>query len=503
MDDLVEWFKRRGGSIDESAMGFTVFPADGGRGAVALGDIPEGHALFTLPRSLTLSTRTSSLPLRIPEEWKKYELGKGWVGLILCMMWEEAQPDSLWAEYLASLPDVFSTPMFWSEEELSELNATAIIDKIGKDEAEKEYHNKLLPTVRSRPDIFQPEAIESTYSLRRFHIMGSRILSRCFTVEKWSGDEDHDAEDAQTEEEAEHAEAGDASFVSSDAGGTQSGQNNMDVDEEPAAGPVLGDAEDSEDEDDSGDVAMVPMADMLNARYGSENAKLFYESRDLRMVTTKPIASGEQIWNTYGDPPNSDLLRRYGHVDLLALSDGDGMGNPSDIVEVRADLVLNHVNSKKQSHELEERIDWWLEEGGDDVFVFTRDAELPSELVSLIRLLILPPTEWTKTRDKGKLPKGKVDDVRILHVVTGALHERLQQYPTSIEDDEALLATALSENKRQAVIVRLAEKHILRKALHHVETLVGQMTRKPPSGMLKRSAGKNGTEKQSKKVKHR
>lgn len=73
-------------------------------------------------------------------------------------------------------------------------------------------------------------------------------------------------------------------------------------------------------------------------------------------------------WNTYGDPPNSDLLRCYGHVDVLPLPQG-GEGNPADVVEIRADLAVAvitqqpHTLSAKDS---EDRIDWWLEEGGDE-----------------------------------------------------------------------------------------------------------------------------------------
>ncbi|KAK0455571.1 uncharacterized protein EV420DRAFT_577909 [Desarmillaria tabescens] len=96
-------------------MGFHVFPpSERGRGAVALHDIPvrsvglynnlylnffqEGHTLFTIPRSLVISTRTSLLPAHIgPDEWKSRQLERGWSGLILCMMYisrEEGNSDS-------------------------------------------------------------------------------------------------------------------------------------------------------------------------------------------------------------------------------------------------------------------------------------------------------------------------------------------------------------------------------------------------------------------------
>ena len=76
---------------------------------------------------------------------------------------------------------------------------------------------------------------------------------------------------------------------------------------------------------------------------------------------THSETKGKAQWNTYGDPPNSDLLRRYGHVDRVPLPDGS-LGNPADIVELRADLVLESVASK----DLGDRVDWWLEEGGDE-----------------------------------------------------------------------------------------------------------------------------------------
>lgn len=98
-------------------------------------------------------------------------------------------------------------------------------------------------------------------------------------------------------------------------------------------------------------------------------------------------------FNTYGDPPNSDLLRRYGHVDLVPLypspsaptpdrlgdvemNDGDtagetilNLGNPSDVAEVRADLVVHAVQTANvglRGKDVRACIEWWLDEGGDE-----------------------------------------------------------------------------------------------------------------------------------------
>ncbi len=82
------------------------------------------------------------------------------------------------------------------------------------------------------------------------------------------------------------------------------------------------------------------------------------------------MADKSPQWNTYGDPPNSDLLRRYGHVDVVQLRPPlSGTGNPGDVVEVGADLVVA-VASKKVKYGLQERVDWWLEEADDEYAIF-------------------------------------------------------------------------------------------------------------------------------------
>jgi len=448
MEDFMAWFHSQSGTVDSTAMGLGDIPGHG-RGAYALRDIPEGHTLFTIPRQMTLSTRTSVLPdLLGKETWKEFKLDRGWAGLILCMMWEEAQgASSKWSGYLADLPSTFDTPMFWTSEELKELNGTAVVDKLGRDDAERDYHGKLMPAAQSRPDLFTSEKLLKHYTLERYHVMGSRILSRSFTVLKWTGEyEDAMVADADTS-------IGSGMDVDMDA--------NNSAELEQLDGSEIDDDED-EDMEDPGDVAMVPMADMLNARFESENAKLFYEERDLKMITTKAIKAGEQIWNTYGDPPNSDLLRRYGHVDFVPLRPPlSGMGNPADVVEIRADLVVAAVKaSGKAVGDVQERVDWWLEVSDDDTFVIQTDCDVPDELISLVLLLMLPVPDWEKTRRKEKLPKAKMS-LDIVPLISSVVENRLSKYPTTIQGDETLLNTPLSLNKRNAVIVRLGEKYIL------------------------------------------
>lgn len=75
------------------------------------------------------------------------------------------------------------------------------------------------------------------------------------------------------------------------------------------------------------------------------------------MMATVAIKAGEQIWNTYADPPNSDLLRRYGHVDET---------NAEDLVEIGMESLIDLIagDNVDLNHELKNvRAEWLLDAG--------------------------------------------------------------------------------------------------------------------------------------------
>jgi SET domain-containing protein 6 len=88
--------------------------------------------------------------------------------------------------------------------------------------------------------------------------MGSRILSRSFNVEKWDSGEGED------ENAAANTSCGSEMDIDSPQGseGKKSASHHDEAEEEDGGGI-----------DESSDIAMVPIADMLNARYGSENVR--------------------------------------------------------------------------------------------------------------------------------------------------------------------------------------------------------------------------------------
>jgi len=220
-------------------------------------------------------------------------------------------------------------------------------------------HTKIL---QRRNDVFIPEHLDTFYTLDRFHTNGGRILSRSFYVEPFAGEEDG-------QEDGSASMDVDLELVEEDAQTLQKTEEGTIDTEEHQEGECEDDAE----------VAMTPMADILNARNSCNNvclyfcdsqdvltssqARLFYEKDFLSMVAVRPIKRGEQIWNTYGDPPNADLLRRYGHVDITLLNQGGPFpyGNPSDDVEIPADLVFDICAPGTGEEQKTRKIEVWMD----------------------------------------------------------------------------------------------------------------------------------------------
>ena len=111
--------------------------------------------------------------------------------------------------------------------------------------------------------------------------MGSRILSRSFQVERWKGEEADDHLHVTTQTDAmDTDEAPTILPPAEQENDTETAEAAEDEDDEGR------DEEEEEEEEDSSDVAMVPMADMLNARYGTENVSflLFFNSLCQRLT---------------------------------------------------------------------------------------------------------------------------------------------------------------------------------------------------------------------------
>jgi SET domain-containing protein 6 len=66
------------------------------------------------------------------------------------------------------------------------------------------------------------------------------------------------------------------------------------------------------------------------------------------------------------------------------------------------------------------------------IFILDTTLKVSSELVSFARLLLMPPSEWEKTQQKGKFPKPKAEE-QIVGVTKDVLKKRIAEYTTTLE----------------------------------------------------------------------
>jgi SET domain-containing protein 6 len=301
---------------------------------------------------------------------------------------------SNWAAYFSVLPSEFDTLMYWTEDELAELQASAVVNKIGKESANEMFLEQLIPVIKEFASVFfsdddrapqRAEEMRDERNLTLMHRMGSLIMAYAFDVEP--------------------------SVLQKD------------VDEEGYA---------SEDEDEALPKGMVPLADMLNADADRNNARLFYEVNSLDMKALKPIRAGEEIFNDYGPLPRSDLLRRYGYI--------TDNYSQYDVVEIPMDLVANLATTAGIYSE--DRIEYLGEQDivdtGYDIIVsdpFTLQESVSPELVVLVETLLLPEEEFERLKKKGKLPKPEKMTSKGAELLHQLVRTRLTQYATSLDDD--------------------------------------------------------------------
>lgn len=129
-------------------------------------------------------------------------------------------------------------------------------------------------------------------------------------------------------------------------------------------------------------------------------------------------------------------------------------------------------------NELEQRVDWALEMGIDEIFEIPTELErkanrasiLPEELICTLKILTLSKEDFEDHKAKEKLPKPKLNDENVITLARQLIERRLADYLTSIDEDTRLLEELrsnadgdgrASDRRRKAIIVRKSEKEIL------------------------------------------
>jgi SET domain-containing protein 6 len=349
------------------------------------------------------------------------------------MMAEALRTDSRWAPYLATLPRKLDTLVFWSSSELAQLQASAVVTKIGKSAADDLFYQKVAPI-----------GLEGA-TLEFFHQMASVIMAYAFDIPE------DDLEDESEDQSGEEL-----------------------IPDEDAQRTIL---------------TMIPLADMLNADADQCNARLVCDNEDLEMRSIKPIVKGQEILNDYGPLPRSDLLRRYAYItDRYAAYDVVELSTNFIVSTIQAGLrfgIESNLLEPLESADLELRLELARREDifQDSYDISHADSEescLPDELVALVYLLLVDEQNLTSIqRSESTFPSRSKMATELLGAVTGRLLQlREQQYATSLEEDSAILeAGNTSYRETMAIKVRQGEKIVLRGAIVEAASFRGSNKR--------------------------
>ena len=114
-----------------------------------------------------------------------------WLALTLALLFEQGQGDSSkWSAYLKVLPATFDTLMHWTQLELDELRGCKVLDKIGKEDAEKAFNDQLLPIIKKNSYMFPQFKISNSGNgldvslLKSAHVMATLIMAYAFDLEE-------------------------------------------------------------------------------------------------------------------------------------------------------------------------------------------------------------------------------------------------------------------------------------------------------------------------------
>ena len=212
------------------------------------------------------------------------------------------------------------------------------------------------------------------------------------------------------------------------------------------------------------------------------------------MYATNDIKSGEEIYNTYGDLPRAELLRRYGYIneDYVAY-DVVEISTAKIIEEVAATFKITQKEIDRRTRlyrlslqrEIEQLLQRSTEPEGDLLEDAYDTAKGPSGLPFFPLPLIY--TVWLLVADESELAVLKASHVpeprfnlKVAYILRAVLLRRQRDYQTSVDEDKELLEqTALPVRTRLAVEVRLGEKLIVQAALEYFY----RMDKKLPGGL--------------------
>ncbi|KAK6931266.1 SET domain [Dillenia turbinata] len=170
---LWDWFSKEGVISSKTPVKPGVVPE--GLGLIATRDIAENDVILEVPRRFWVN----------PDTVEYSEIGKvcdglnPWVSVALFLVREKLREDSKWKIYLDVLPETTDATIFWSDEELSELEGTQLLCTTlsVKEYVQMEFMKAEAEIIIPNRQLF-PSAITLNDFFWAFGILRSRAFSR-------------------------------------------------------------------------------------------------------------------------------------------------------------------------------------------------------------------------------------------------------------------------------------------------------------------------------------
>ncbi|XP_059648815.1 ribulose-1,5 bisphosphate carboxylase/oxygenase large subunit N-methyltransferase, chloroplastic-like isoform X2 [Cornus florida] len=168
-----QWLREEGVVYSETPVKPGVVPE--GLGLVAQRDIAENEVVLKVPRRLWIN----------PETVSASEIGdvcnglKPWVSVSLFLIREKLRDDSLWRYYFDILPQYTNSTLYWSEEELSEIQGTQLLSTTL---AVKEYVKSEFQKVEEKIILPHKHLFQFPITLGDFFWAFGILRSRAFSL---------------------------------------------------------------------------------------------------------------------------------------------------------------------------------------------------------------------------------------------------------------------------------------------------------------------------------
>lgn len=464
----------------------------GGTGVFAKSDLEAGEIVLKVPKDACLSPRTCGIANLLDE----HDLDNI-AGLLVAFLYERSLGEqSPWHEFFESLKpviaDVPEIAKFWSNDEDRALLSGTEVEEIGgleTGEDEEVYEELIVPFFKDNGKLINMECP----SFEEFKKLVVVIASRAFEVDQFRelclvpgaclfnhsdapdlhfqtdfgvcpvcGDVycDHDVEQQDDHEHSggccsggdhdhshghgDEEEEGDWSDESVDGDDEEEREEEMEEVEEGDEDEEMEDGEDEDDEEEEEE--------------GDDDEDEDDEDEDSEicdMQLQNDIKAGKEIFNTYGDLPNSMLLARYGFAIWNNSQEVISLWKEAMAYAKKAGRMDRLKMLRKRDPELAEKIFVAYSDG--DV----KKVEWGPCVNAMLTLLLMTDQEYKKKVCSRRLDK------EINKAKTQLLNNRLKRYEdggmTSEEYKKVL--PKVEGTKKLAIIIRGTEKKLLETAL--------------------------------------